>query len=59
MKLISSFVRSPFYFHSLERALNYSLVGYLPVNKRKNIASGRGSTPLGAFCAFSQNSGIE
>lgn len=49
MNSTSDLLRSPSCFHSLERALNYSLVGYLPVTSKKNIASGSGSTPPGAF----------
>jgi hypothetical protein len=59
MKWISWLERSPLCFHSSERALNYSWLGYLPVVSKKNMASGRGSIPPYAFCAFEQNSGME
>jgi len=49
MKAISVLEISLLCWMLVLRALNSSFVGYLPVRRRKNIASGRGSTPPGAF----------
>lgn len=55
MNATSDFERTPLCCQLTLRVSNSSLVGYLPVRSRKNIASGSGSTPPGAFWDLSQN----
>lgn len=49
MNFLSASLRSPLLFHSSVSYLHSPSVGYLPVKSRKNMDSGSGYSPFGAF----------